>query len=675
MLSGMRTIALDFLIDKLCDNEIPNNPEVWFEEIRKNKPEVLFPYLVEDSEKIQKVYIIEKESEEIACLLTQDVVSIFQEGCTPDKLPFIKPSGSQSAQIGPVLKRSYNTRNKTAGPSEKILSTTMEYFQKVINANKPWSNYFKEVNLILSSPKLRILDGTIINWKESGYKNMLSCVVDKIGPQSSTVFITVKSLDGKYPGEKPEYIEYLLKEKLAGDRYVTNNTPAIFNKTCSLCDKRNTTIFSNGIKGAGINLTNADRVGLFPGIDIGQAWKKYGVCANCADLLSIYKNHVLKKGGVKKDKIPFGARIAGEPALIIPTFIDTIEPKIRLKVLKDVISYVNETKTNVLNREDELLDILKEEESILNLNILWATVGQNVDNINGMITTILPTRLRELSQINVESEEWVHSLFPKIDLSETNNDMTPNLSLTALKPLFFRPGGIKAKDINKSRSLLQLKQKIAENIYYKNKLDEVRFWDEFLITARWYLLEATLKKDGYKGLLYEGKGKNGVYLSGAGWIKYFNWWIYYLKKVGVFEMEKKTFEPVMPELKQYFGVESGIDTPDKAYAFLLGILYGKVMQVQGARGVNVGANALTWLKRLTLRGENLPGLYCKIREKSLAYEIEANQKVRDILSEIGRLGVKLGDNICLNEVQTSYYLLLGQSMTDVILPSKNKTKE
>jgi CRISPR-associated protein Csh1 len=99
------------------------------------------------------------------------------------------------------------------------------------------------------------------------------------------------------------------------------------------------------------------------------------------------------------------------------------------------------------------------------------------------------------------------------------------------------------------------------------------------------------------------------------------------------------------------------------------------MQVQGARGVNVGANALTWLKRLTLKGKDLPELYIKTREKLLAYETEKNPEIRNLISEIGRLGVKLGDKIELNETQANYYLLLGQSMLSEILPTeKEKTK-
>lgn len=135
-------------------------------------------------------------------------------------------------------------------------------------------------------------------------------------------------------------------------------------------------------------------------------------------------------------------------------------------------------------------------------------------------------------------------------------------------------------------------------------------------------------------------------------------------------MEENFYEPKMEELKPYFGPESGIDSPQKAFVFLLGVLYGKVLQVQGARGVNVGANALTWLKRLTLKGKDVPELYIKTREKLLAYETEKSEDVRKLIAEIGRLGVQLGDNIELDEIPTNYYLLLGQSLTTTIFPKK-----
>ncbi|AEG61213.1 TM1802 family CRISPR-associated protein [Desulforamulus ruminis] len=673
MLVGMRTLGLDYLVQELCNTNIPVDPENWYLSLRNNEPHKLFSLLVEDSGRIEKVYVIEKDAEDVVSVSVQDVtVSNSASGCTADKLPFIKPSGSQSAQVGPVIKRSYS-KDKGAGPSEKILETTINYFKEIADSKKPWSRYFQDIIMLLEYKEIKFLDGTKVDWAENKYKNLLACVVDKIGPQSGTVFLTIKTPDGKYPGEQLVYIKYLLKEKLAGERYVTSSSPAKENQMCYLCNTSNVLVFPNGLKGAGINIKNPDRAGAFPGIDVKQAWKGYSLCGACADLLYIYKNHVLKKRGPQKDKIPYTAKIAGENALVVPIFLPGTLPETRIEVLEQVTRYIQSMGDNVTFDEDWLLDMLKEEKSILNLSILWVDIGQNIENVVGTIEHVLPSRLRELSEINTESLFWKHALFPAIQLDNSKINLTPKLSLQALKPLFKRPGGKRAKSVNASQRLFQLKRLLAENVYHGNLMEKDRFWGEFLLTARWYWLEAIEKTDGQYGLLYEGLGKKGPYLTAAGWIKYVNWWLYYFKKVGIFRMETSYFEPTMLELRPYFGPESGIDSPDKAYAFLLGVLYGKVLQVQGAKGVNVGANALTWLKRLTLKGRDLPELYNKIRDKSFAYDIEGNEKVRKLVAEIGRLGINLGDNICLDEVQTSYYLLLGQSMTETIIPSiKNK---
>jgi len=253
--------------------------------------------------------------------------------------------------------------------------------------------------------------------------------------------------------------------------------------------------------------------------------------------------------------------------------------------------------------------------------------------------------------------------------------MRIDLSLKALGPLFFRPGVKKAQNANDSQRLSNVKRSIAAAVYHNRSIPEERFWAEIMITARYYWLQAIEGKDAYKWLLYEGQSKKGPFLTAAGWLKYLAWWLYYFRNLGVLPMAEKYYEPEMSALKPYFGPESGIDSLEKAYTFLLGALYGKLLEVQGARGVNVGANALTWLKRLTLTGKDLPDLYIKIREKLLAYETEKSSKVRALIQEIGKMGIILGDHINLNQTQTNYYLLLGQSLAAIILKKDPKEEE
>jgi len=676
LIDAVRTMALDYLAWELAEEELPADVENWYQNLRRYYPGRMFPYLVEDSSKIGTVYILEKCADNLVRLSIQDIVSEAGgagKGCTPDKLPFMRPSGSQSAQVGPVIKRSYE-KTKGGGPSKKILVTTMKYFDEVAKANKPWSPYFQDIINILGCTGIQLPDGEVLDWEKSKYANMLACAVDKIGPQKSTVMLAVRDSKGLLPGENAMYLEYLLTEKLAGERYATLQAPAREKETCYLCGAGDVTVYPNALRGAGINLSNVDRAGAFPGVNTVDAWKRFALCGSCADLLYIYKFHVLKKSGPKKDRLPFSARIAGDNALVIPSFIPGLPAEDRLEVLRDVKDYVENMSVDVEQDEDWLLELLKDKRAVLNLLILWADVGQEIANVTGMIADVLPSRLRELSERNAAAMEWKHPLFPNVPLRQGQTNFKPGLSLRALRPLFLRPGGKKAESANKSKQLFQLKRLIAASIYHRSRIPEERFWEEIMTTACWYWLDALEQKDGHRGLLYEGMGKKGQYLTAAGWIRHLNWWLYYLKQVGCMEMEKEYFKPGMDELKPYFGPESGINTPEKAFAFLLGVLYGKLLQVQGARGINVSANALSWLKRLTLQGKDLPELYTKIREKMLAYETEKSEKVRNLIAEIGRLGVKLGDAIKLNETQTNYYLLLGQSMTADILPVEEKNK-
>ena len=134
------------------------------------------------------------------------------------------------------------------------------------------------------------------------------------------------------------------------------------------------------------------------------------------------------------------------------------------------------------------------------------------------------------------------------------------------------------------------------------------------------------------------------------------------------------YTPQRDELKPFFEnsrATAGLDSPEKVYAFLLGTLFGKVMEVQGAKGVNVGANALTWLKRMNLTGADLPGLYIRIREKLLTYNTESSPKVRAIVEELGHLGTQIGKPN-LSKTDAGYYILLGQSLTKTLIPASPK---
>ena len=323
-------------------------------------------------------------------------------------------------------------------------------------------------------------------------------------------------------------------------------------------------------------------------------------------------------------------------------------------------------------REKKLLDLLSEDRAVTTLTFLWAEFGQRIDEIRGVVNDVLPSRLNDLSKLNEQFAGRDNPVFPKSALDEFSYD----LSLSIVRPLLRRPGGKKAQAANNSRRLFELRRDLAEAVYRGARLPE-RFWDEIHETARWHWNELCAKGEAWALSTKASHLRRTVsYLTLAGWVRQLARFLAYLRHVGVIMPPiKEPYRPQSDRLKPYFTDESAIDSPAKAFAFLLGVLYGKLLQVQGGRGVNVGANALTWLRRLSLSGRDLPELYVKVREKMLAYGTEGSAAVRELVTEVGELGVRLGTTSDLDEITTCYFLLLGQSLAVKILPSPSKEQD
>jgi len=537
------------------------------------------------------------------------------------------------------------------GPSAKIQRTTLKSFGEIAESNKPWSPYFARAKGALSRKRL-IFENRTIDHCDNALAAAVECIDER-----KTVFLTFRDPEGKYPGDHPEYVAYL-QEILTEAKYAAA-TASVPGKTCSLCSASPTTVYPNALRGAKLNIANMDREGAFPGISKEEAWKSFALCPACADLLYIYKNHISGD---------FVLNVAGERALVLPyTQIDLDRRKTFLRRVKQIPERT--ARDALLNQEEALLRLLGDETVVTSMTFLWADFGNAIENVRGVVSDVLPSRLSQIERWNSQTRETASPLFPQRELEEFSYD----LRLSALRPMLRRPGGRKAKSVNESKRLFELKRELVAAIYHGRGLrSDRRLWQELLLTAKYFLNDAAENRDSYT-LLYEGfsEKKNTPFLTFAGWTRQLAKFLHYLRLTGVFPpMDQQPYIPDSEALKPYFAEESGIDDPKKAFAFILGALSGKVMQVQAARGVNVGANALTWLKRLTLKGADLPELYVKVREKLLSYETERNPRVREIVEELGRLGQRIGDQFDLGTVPTCYFLLLGQSLATTIMPGK-----
>jgi CRISPR-associated protein Csh1 len=657
MLEAMRQVALDALWVELDEGRSPD-PEQWYQEVREKNPGRLFSKLVEDVEQEvrkdkQRYYTLHADTErvEVSVLSGHEF-----KGGDAGRLPFNQPSGSQAAALGPVIKRSAPSRSKEAGPSVKIQTTTLAEFDKIAQAGQPWSPYFQAARACFLRPKIEI-NGEVINAPGGAFLAAISRIDEK-----RTVLLAFQDERGRLPGEVPEYVEYL-QGVLSRTKYATGAISPCEGKACSLCGRQSVTVYPNALRGAGINLANLDRDGAFPGLDPSAAWKGFGLCVGCADLLYIYWNHVAAD---------YRTTIAGYKALVVPSLrLDAHDRQKFARRLRDWVSGVDQATTPIVVRENLLLKLLGDDQAVATLSILWAEFGQRIDDIQGVVTDILPSRLRALEDFNRQIKALPSHVFPECPVEE---EVRYDLPLTILRSLLRRPGGKAAQKSNEGRRLFDLRRDVADAIYHAGPLPE-RFFDEVHEAAQWHFGEVMNADRPAWLLLNEGRKKDGTtFVTLAGWVRELARFQHYLRLIGVMRMpdSDKLYRPACEALKPYCGPQTAIDSPAKAFAFVLGALYGKLLQVQSARGVNVVSNALTWLKRLTLAGKDLPELYVKVREKMMLYGTEGNEAVRQLVTELGELGSRLGTDIMLDETQTCYFLLLGQSLATKIMPPKQQ---
>ena len=642
MLDAMRQLSLWMLADQLGAT---GDVEQWYDEARKTRPDQLLTWLVEAPDDAEKFYTLtpSKSDASVAILESHDLKESHRV-----RLPFNQPTGSQSAALGPVIKRTF--ANKKCGPSKKIQDTTLAVFAAIAAGNDLWSPYFAEAHDCFTRPKLHnAMTGAIIDSKDGALREAIAAI-----PEKRTVLLCYKTPAGELPGNVHAYQAYLM-DVLATTKYTTAKAPEVVDQRCALCGTP-AAVLPNAIKGAGINLANIDREGAFPGMDVEEAWKHFSLCGACADLLYVYSFHFSDK---------FIARVAGENALVIPSLAGG-EPLKIAKFIKKFRAWISGIDNGgVKSHEKSLLELLKESDAVTELVFLWADFGQRIDNVRGIVSDVLPSRLRELDVRNVEMTKCSCPAFPDHPVEQAKFD----LELSFLGTLLYRPGGKKAKRENESKRLFDLKRSIVSAIYRGESINRKRFDEEFQKTAVCYLMDV-IEDRNWGHLLYEGVNRKGeAYMTFAGWVRHLAMLFNYFRNTGVLPMAREIYQPTCERLKPYFTEETAIDSKAKAYAFMLGVLYGKLIQVQGAKKVNVGANALTWLRRLTLDGTDLPELYVKVRQKMFEYATERSPEVREVVSELGELGTKT-ELEGLNNIDACYFLLLGQSLAQKILPAR-----
>jgi CRISPR-associated protein Csh1 len=587
------------------------------------------------------------------------VAVLEQQEFKPDqdaaRLPWFQLPGNMSGDAGPLVKRSISP-----GPTPNVTKQTFARLRSQAESSLPWTDYFARAAETLERRQLRFKEEIL----DLGL-SALDTAIKIIPEDKTTCFLAFADEHGQLPGDRKDYASYL-QAMLPAYKYVTKDGRPVQAKPCALCSTTDAA-YPSALRGTGLNLTNLDRIGVFSGLEKDSAWKKFALCAACADLLYIYSYHL---------QSAFTARVAGARALLVPYTTSDVDK--RLRFLRFVENYyVSKVQSGKpLVEEERMLQHYAQEEAITSITILWADFGQKLENVRGMVADVLPSRLRAISEVANEVRQARSAPFPELDYDDS---LQPDVAFNYLGSLLKRPGGKRTEKANAGPRLFDLRRDIAAAAYHGRRVPEARLWEEVREICEAYLLDAM--EHGY-GLTNEGwNSKKGVaFLTMAGWARHLCRFLYFLKKLEVYPpMNEWRYKPHNERLRESFGDlfedtdgRTGIDTQEKAYAFLLGALFGKLMQVQGARGVNVGANALPWLKRFTLSGKDLPDLHRKIGDKLLTYMPRTSDDIRDVTEELGYLGTLLGNDIKQDGTTTGYFLLLGQSLSLSLMPSKAK---
>ncbi len=519
------------------------------------------------------------------------------------KLIFRSTPGSQDACISPTWKVTKGNKELNAG--DKKLKNTIEHFKRFIEEaeNNPKLeediNIFSNVLEVLKAQKISIeSEGQITQqpfWEV--FRNKKQSGKNKDGLNLFTI-----QINGKYPGEIPAIVKYSLN-KIAERFYrpvsINFNSPPE-EQTCSICNAE-TELFPNVLSGVGINIANVDKPGFFPGVASENAVKAFPICAPCAEALYVAKFHVFSN---------LRQNISGHQALIIPHLVESEDKSEALEIVTSDFWRLRSDISGAERTEAGILKDLAENKGIATITFIIGNVGgQSVENIRKVIPDVLPSRLSEISNA-IEEINKMHENYPfkhpwKSKYSPLNGNLRIVRDVLGMpryrKPPAGKRSPFKASSVN-SLDLLSA-------IFLKRRYSLRALLAEFSAKLSYDFLGALSDDDKNKPIYSIRDNIANMVHS-----------LLFLDKLGVIEMESgKNFvskylekhEGLKP-LNDFLNEEArGLDTEEKQYAFLVGLLFGKLVSIQLAR--QVSANALRWLKGLQVSPQDLMDIFVKTK--------------------------------------------------------------
>ena len=156
-----------------------------------------------------------------------------------EKLPFNQPSGSQSAALGPLIKRTPPAKGKEAGSERENSGDDSGRFEEIADEKQPWSGYFREAHECFQA-KNEAWDSEVTHEAEGSLRRDQRRLEEK-----RTVLLAFQDAAGRLPGSINVYVDYL-QNVLARTKYATGpELDRLRTVLCALCGQASMTVFPN----------------------------------------------------------------------------------------------------------------------------------------------------------------------------------------------------------------------------------------------------------------------------------------------------------------------------------------------------------------------------------------------------------------------------------------------
>jgi len=564
------------------------------------------------------------------------------------KYLFLK-TASQGTYITPTWKDS----------EVKLKRTIAKFIEESENNNSDWLQMAVKI-FTANDIEISKLDETGESSKKSFPETM------KWAKEERNIKVFSIKIDGNYNADDKELLETALLNK-PRTIYQTDRSKSFMspNVKCSLCGTE-TELYPNVLSGVGINIANVDKLVFFPGIDADNSSKGFPICAPCAEALYAAKFHVLNSTSELRQNI------SGHQSLIIPHVVRSENKNDDLVIIKDTLKRLRKDISGQEAAEKNLIKDLSQNKGISTVTFIMGDVaGQNIENIRKIIPDVLPSRLSEIAKAMADTNSAYESLPSEhpLKFEQVIRPVDGNLRIiqdVLGMPKYMKP--IKGKRAP-FKSLRIDSLDLLNAIFLKKEYPLDDLIVEFSSKLSYDFLGAISNSD--KAQIYSIKNNISkmVYL------------LFFLEITGVIKMDQgKNFvgkylenHEGLKQLNDFLSNESkGLNTKEKEYAFLVGLLFGKLVSIQMAK--QVSCNALKWLKGLQLSQQDLMEIFVKTKSKLDDYSVPKSawsDEMRGVAEAIGGLGADI-DKWDISRKEIAFYLSLGQSLSGFYLPSKSK---